>query len=90
MCTTACKHLQWGTADAEIKKPPDGSSGLSKVPSLFLSLEDEYSLAQHALPTARASGLLISTFPVHSMPVSPKPLQRKTTVWNCENTLTYD
>ena len=24
---------QWGTADAEIKNPPDGSQGLSKVPS---------------------------------------------------------
>ena len=24
---------QWGTADAEIKKPPCGSQGLSKVPS---------------------------------------------------------
>ena len=23
---------QWGTADAEIKNPPDGSEGLSKVP----------------------------------------------------------
>ena len=29
---------QWGTADAEIKNPPGGSQGLSKVPS-FLSLE---------------------------------------------------
>ena len=33
--------------------------------SLFLSLELEYSLAWHALPTARASNLLNSTFPVH-------------------------
>ena len=24
---------QWGTADAEIKNPPSGSQGLSKVPS---------------------------------------------------------
>ena len=24
---------QWGTADAEIKNPPGGSQGLSKVPS---------------------------------------------------------
>ena len=25
---------QWGTADAEIKNPPGGSQGLSKVPSV--------------------------------------------------------
>ena len=25
---------QWGTADAEIKYPPGGSQGLSKVPSV--------------------------------------------------------
>ena len=44
---------QWSTADAEIKDPPGGSPGLSKVPS-FLSM-----LYRN---TARASSPLISDF----------------------------
>ena len=36
------------------------------------------SLAWHALPTARASSLLISAFLVHSTSFSPKPLQTMT------------
>ena len=30
---TAQRKMQWGAADTEVKNPPGGSPGLSKVPS---------------------------------------------------------
>ena len=52
-----------------------GAQGYQRIP--LYKPEVEIRLAQHALPAARASSLLIPAFPVHSTSFSPKPLQTK-------------
>ena len=73
---------QCGTADAEIRTPLRGSPGLAKVPFSKPGVGILPCCARvayaHALPTARASSLFISAFPVDSTSFSRKPLQTKT------------
>ena len=50
------KSLQWGTADAKIKNPTLREPGAIKG-SLFVSLEQEYSLASRAIAYYTATGI---------------------------------
>ena len=61
---------RWGTADAEIKGPPGGNPGLSKVPSFSKPIVGE-KIALHAVPAYRDSTYLVSAFPAHSTSFYP-------------------
>ena len=63
---------RWGTADAEIKGAPGGSSCLSKLPSLYAFSRSEYSLG--ALPAV--TGLPYLNVASFCLPGSPSSFSR--------------